>query len=145
MDTRNLLLQHSEECCILRHNNDASYNRKKFYKFLNVLIQLIQYGSSKATRQIQSHRSIRSTNDANNNSVARDMTSISNNNHHVLLLRQIKLIVQQCIIQHRLLMQLNYEKIPSLQDTITLHIHNIFGIEYYWNKTRDYIGYDCSV
>ena len=52
-------------------------------------------------------------------------------------------MMRQCIIQNRVIKENCKNNImPSLQETIVLNVRNIMGIEYYWNLTRDYLGYD---
>lgn len=112
----------------------SPYEQKRCYYFLKVLIRLIGI-------QLLEQENTYGGNTSRN---ARHYDSNNNNNEY--LLRQIKSIMNQRIIQNRqttVALNDDNNNMSSLQETILLHVRNVIGIEYYWNITRDYLGYDC--
>lgn len=98
------------------YHNSILLERKRFYIFLKVLIHLIEKSIIKQQAMMKKQQKLK------------------------FILYQVKTIIKDCVIQNRLL---HNDNNISLQETIIMKIHNdIIGIEYYWNLTCEFLGYE---
>jgi hypothetical protein len=99
--------------------------RQKFYMFLKVLIHFIEKSSLISTASLSNKGHRHHTN--------------SNTLYDQVLLHRVKSIIRLCVIQNRL----RNENFMPLEESIIIRIRDTVGIPYYWNLTRDWLGYEC--